>query len=282
MTDAECGAGGACILSLPSLTGSCFATCNAMSACRDGYICAGGFELGEGQLVVPDTCRPRPDTDQLGDDVAGKMCTEAADCAGGQCLTTRPALAGSVELPGGYCSGDCLEDSHCGAGGVCVASLLGGAGSCYESCATDVDCTRDGYRCRPLGQDIRGCNPASDPLPANSAGDACSGDAACGGVAGTCVTELPEAGFGGLIGANLPAPGGYCSQRCIEDVDCGAGGVCVGGPLAGTCFARCTGTDCRTGYVCEDRAIMSIDPDAGPPDPLTVCAPIPSDEDAGL
>jgi hypothetical protein len=282
MMDSECGDGGACLGALPGIDGSCFATCAAMDDCRDGYVCAAGLTLGG--LVIPDTCRPAPATDQLGDDVAGKMCSEAADCSGGECLTMRQGLAGSYELPGGYCSGACLEDAHCGAGGVCLAALLGGAGSCYEGCDTDVDCTRDGYRCRPLLGETRGCNVAADPLPDGTVGKMCSADADCGGGTDTCANALPQAGLPGALGATDAAPGGYCSQPCLEDVDCGANGACIGGALGGSCFVKCsTGTDCRTGYVCEDRAVMMLGPDAGTPEPLLVCAPVPVvDEDGGI
>jgi hypothetical protein len=283
MDDTQCGNGGACIGSIANgIALQCLAVCEGPADCRDGYQCGGGLSIGG--LVVPDTCRPAPDTDQLGDDVAGKMCAADEDCSGGQCLTERMALTGAYELPGGYCSGACLEDAHCGNGGVCVASILGGAGSCYESCATDGDCVRDGYRCRPLGQDIRGCNPASDPLPDGLVGDACADDAACGGNEGSCANGLPQSGLQGVLGGQDLAPGGYCSQGCVEDIDCGAGGVCVGGGLGvGVCFATCsTGTDCREGYICDDRSVASLDPDAGAPEPLTVCVPIPTDDDAGM
>ncbi len=295
MTDVECGAGGACVLTLgATIAGQCFATCASMGDCRDGYQCGGGFMLAG--VVVPDTCRPTPDTDQLEDDVAGDACMEAADCPGGTCLKSRMELVSTVELPGGYCSGRCLEDAHCGAGGVCLPALLSGAGSCYQSCADDADCTRDGYRCRALRGGLRGCNPAADPLPDDTTGDACAGDADCGGAAGTCQTELPVSGFGGAFGQTVPAPGGYCSQPCEEHIDCGAGGMCSGGPLGGGyCFKPCAAmTDCRDGYVCDERgsgipgagqgAADGGTPDGGAGASNTFCVPEPpppDEEDAG-
>jgi hypothetical protein len=274
-SNTDCGAGGACIGAVMGFAeGTCMATCSG-DDCRDGYICGGGIMiLG---VTIPDTCRPRPATDQLDDDVAGKMCMEDDECAGGSCLLERPTIGGAVAIPGGYCSGACLEDAHCGAGGVCVDSLLGGAGSCYEACASDPDCTREGFRCRPLLGDVRGCNPAADPLPDNTAGDACASDTDCGGAMGTCRSALPETGLEGLAGATRAAPGGYCSQSCLEDLDCGAGGICV----VGTCFAPCSvPTDCRDGYTCEERASGAVDPDAGLLS-VSVCAPEPSDDNDG-
>jgi hypothetical protein len=204
------------------------------------------------------------------------------------CLTMRAGLlGGNTPLPGGYCSGNCLEDSHCGAGGVCVQpaiDLMGAPGSCYQSCETDADCTRDGYRCREVSMGLRGCNPFPDPLPDNTAGDACMADADCGGEMGTCRTQLAGSGFGAQP---LPAPGGYCSQMCADDADCGAGGLCVTGLFGtGTCFKPCTTVaDCREGYVCEPRGGGGGQPptgDAGMAMPNLVCQPIPPpEEDAG-
>jgi hypothetical protein len=296
MVDPDCGEGGACILTLSgaaAVTGECFATCTENADCRDGYVCGGGVTFPG--LTVPNTCRPPPETDQLDDGVAGDMCSETADCPGGMCLTSRTGLGGSTELPGGYCSGRCVEDAHCGADGVCLAALLGGAGSCYQACASDDDCARDGYRCRVLRGDLRGCNPAADPLPANTSGKACTADADCGGAAGTCLTELPASGFAGILGQTMPAPGGYCSQACAEQSDCGAGGVCAGGVLGGGyCFKPCASdSDCREGYLCEDRSIGGpggagaadggAATDGGTGAPTTVCAPadVPDEADAG-
>jgi Cys-rich repeat protein len=285
MSDVDCGGGGACILTIGmTVTGQCFATCEEMADCREGYQCGGGLELGG--IVVPDTCRPAPATDQLDDGVAGDMCSEATDCPGGTCLSSRMTLTGNTELPGGYCSGRCIEDAHCGEGGVCLPSLLGGAGSCYQACAEDSECTRDGYRCRLLGEQIRGCNPAQDPLPDGTAGDACTSDADCGGAAGTCRSTLPQPGITGLLGETLDAPGGYCSQACAEDSDCGEGGVCTGVLGSGYCFKPCASeADCRDGYACDDRqpgAGGAASGDAGT-NSGTVCTPEapPDDADAG-
>ena len=150
-------------------------------------------------ITIPDTCRPKPDTDQLGDNVAGKPCMAAADCNGGSCLTVRGGfmgMGGTTMLPGGYCTGNCTEDSHCGEGGVCSPPLLEGlTGSCFEVCVGDGDCNRIGYRCLEIGPNLRGCDLFPDPLPDNQAGKACSSDADCGGVMDTCDTALPAPGL---------------------------------------------------------------------------------------
>jgi len=288
MTDTDCGSGGACIGAFANvLRGQCFATCAADDDCRDNYLCSVSVMIAG--VTIPSTCRPKPATDQLEDGVAGQMCSSDGDCGGGTCLTMTVALFGQGgALPGGYCSGQCLEDSHCGSGGVCAPSPIQGlAGGCYRDCSRDADCSRDGYRCRPVGTDLRGCDAFPEPLPDHVAGKACTEDADCGGGAGTCKDALPSAGVGGALGQTTPAPGGYCSQRCTEgEDDCGAGGVCVSTALgAGACHRPCTtSADCRDGYSCEERGGVGLTVgDAGPPPAALVCVPIPTmtDADAG-
>lgn len=288
MVDADCGSGGACIGALANLLrGQCFATCTADDDCREAYLCSASVMIAG--VTIPSTCRPKPATDQLEDGVAGQMCTSDDDCGGGTCLTMTVSLFGTgAALPGGYCSGQCLEDSHCGSGGVCAPSPLQGlAGGCYEDCGTDTDCSRDGYRCRTVGSELRGCDAFPEPLPDDVAGDPCADDADCGGGADTCKTALPSPGVGGALGQTTAAPGGYCSERCTEgEDDCGAGGVCVSSALGtGTCYAPCTTTtDCRDGYSCEERGGGGVAVgDAGPPPATLVCVPTPAmtDADAG-
>ena len=225
---------------------------------------------------MPNTCRPAPATDRLDDEVAGRACDEDGDCEGGRCATMRGGFMGQggSELPGGYCSGACLEDSHCGSGGRCVPSPLpGAAGSCYSVCDEDADCERDGYRCRTLAQGLTGCDAAADPLPDGVAGMACASDAECGGGAGSCADTLPA---GGGFGQGLPAPGGYCSADCSEPSDCGQGGVCVQTFFSGRCYRPCEGaTDCRDGYACQMRG------GAGSASLVCVPAPPPEPTDAG-
>lgn len=304
-TDTDCGAGGVCVGAgggiaglLGALTaggttatppGECQAACVQDSDCRDGYSCGafvvptpdGGTSAAGGGIAgllgglggnAVTTCQPLPPTDQLKDKVVGHACMADSDCAGGTCATSVTMGMTTSEYPDGYCSGNCLSDKNCGAGGVCMPPATGtGAGACYAACASDADCTRDGYRCRNLGNNVMACNPAAKPLPDNTVGKACSSDAVCGGNIASCASALPAAGaaanggfFGGGGAATLDsAPGGYCSNSCTEDSDCGAGGVCVGasmnaltGNVLGACFKRCsTSDDCRVsdGYGCELR-----------------------------
>ena len=258
-TDADCGSGGSCVQAGFGMMGMglCYKDCMADTDCREGYVC--------GPMTM--TCRPAPHTDQLGDDVAGDECSADGDCAGGTCLTMR----GMTALPDGYCSGACREDSHCGAGGVCRPPQGGGVvGSCYATCTDDGDCTRDGYRCRNIGGDLMGCNPAPDPLPSNTAGKACAADGDCGGAMGSCATMLPAA-----AGGTLAALDGYCSISCQIDDDCGTGGACVMTLMGARCFKACTTmSDCREGYICGERGGMQM--------PDLVCTPeVPEEPDAG-
>ena len=97
--------------------------------------------------------------------------------------------------------------------------------------------------------------PGPAPLPEGVVGNACNGDAQCGGAAMSCVAEL----------AGVAAPGGYCSVRCSVDADCSSGGACVSGlgtapvPI-GTCYARCEPPGgCREGYTCNALSVVDDD-----------------------
>jgi hypothetical protein len=65
-----------------------------------------------------------------------------------------------------------------------------------------------------------------------------------------------------------PAPGGYCTQRCALDDECGAGAECVNtNTRGGLCMASCSNaTPCRDGYTC--LAHLRDGPDA------KVCVPV--------
>jgi hypothetical protein len=253
MASAECGAGGTCV---PGLTtggaGLCYDMCSGDMDCRQGYLCG----------PLTSTCRPAPPTDQLTDNQAGLACAGDAECGDGTCLTMR--LSGEP-FPGGYCSGACLMDSHCGVGGVCWRAG-GAAGRCYDACAADPDCTREGYRCRDITDTIKGCLPAADPLPDNTAGKLCAADADCGGAMGSCAAMLPAVG-----GGEVAAPGGYCTVSCEIDTDCGLEGLCVATRGGAFCFDPCAmQTDCRDGYTCGERGGMDM--------PSLVCTPIQPDD----
>lgn len=109
--------------------------------------------------------------------------------------------------------------------------------------------------------------PSIVPLPANTAGNACTKDTECGS-SGKCATALTGGNASQLLtsaaGVNFAsaAEGGYCTLDCNTDVDCGEGGVCfgsgaglppIGGEinLTGECRTKCMAdADCRGGYEC--------------------------------
>lgn len=187
--DSDCGAGGACAGALGGfLQGTCQKACEADSDCREaeGYYCSdneimipdgaipgmgdGGMGLPPGAIPEqPKTCLPKPDVVMLGEGVVGQACTEGSDtCTGGECLTMTPAnmLGGTpMPLPGGYCSGGCVDDASCGDTGVCVGTIpvVNPVGYCLETCTQPADCTREGYTCMsvggPFGGDASACVP---------------------------------------------------------------------------------------------------------------------------
>jgi hypothetical protein len=262
----ECGADGIC-----SATGEqgadkrCLAKCQGQAECRQGFVCAGG--LHGARLNVPGGCRPHRNVSMLADAVAGRACAQDAECSGGYCAS-RDLLGTSY--PDNYCTGRCYDDTHCGQGGVC-AWPVGSAdpGHCLQACAADADCTREGYGCWQMGDGTRvihACYPRATPLPEGTVGEPCTQALDCGASGASCATMLPYAGFSS--NDLIAAPGGYCTQPCALDVECGSGGQCINhGTEGGLCLAKCSdGEPCRSGYTC-----FVHDRDG---DPLaTVCVP---------
>lgn len=262
---ADCGAGGVCIGAnstggfgfgnaggmTSAAMGQCLARCDSSSQCREGYRCLDGngraMESGNAEAAANATgaCQVAPETDSLAAGVVGSECAANEDCGGGQCMTNSE----TGTFPGGYCTGRCLANGDCGAGAECSAGFLGGAGTCYQNCQADADCGREGYRCRPNAFAQNGakrCLPGAAPIADNTVGKACTGDADCGGAAMSCI----------LMNGDRALPGGYCSGSCVENIDCGAGAVCIGGfggAAMGYCYKTCSAAgDCRTGYECQD------------------------------
>ena len=173
-------------------------------------------------------------------------------------------------FPGGYCTGNCLDDADCGARGYCVPGFLGRIpGSCTLRCANDDDCGRDGYRCRATSS-ASYCVAGPKALPDNVAGNACKSDADCGGGSMTCAMAVGP----------TPAPLGYCTDICSIDTDCGVGGICINGIMTvlstGMCYKSCVPPGgCRDAYTC--RAISG-----GSAEPHGACVPDPEISDSGV
>jgi hypothetical protein len=246
---AECGRAGRCSGGQAVSSKQCLATCQEHADCREGFVCTGKLEGA--RISLPGVCSPKRRVDQLADNVAGRACEDDAACGGGKCAQT--SLLGT-SYPGNYCTARCYEDAQCGQGGVCLRTHHSSdPGYCLQSCAADADCTREDYGCWELGdgeRTLHACYPLQRALPDDRAGEPCSADADCGGPHAFCAKELP---YDGLVTNELqPAAGGYCTQRCALDRECGAGAQCINyGSSGGLCLASCSNTaPCRNDYVC--------------------------------
>jgi hypothetical protein len=164
--DGQCGKGGVCYGSFATLgvAGKCHAACTSNSNCRDKYECNPGTSGDAGVAIpgveLPASCLPKPETVQIAGPEIGDACMDDAACNGGTCQ-----LGG--QFPGGYCGGACTDDNQCGTNGVCVIPA-GTLGTCYEGCAVEADCTREGYTCRVsrlLGSDLTFCLPEQPGRP---------------------------------------------------------------------------------------------------------------------
>jgi hypothetical protein len=258
--DSQCGALGECSVPAGENQGECLAGCNDELPCRSGYLCVGASR----PFGLNGTCQPAPETARLEDGVVGQACEGNADCGEGRCAATTPL---GTRLPGGYCSARCLDESDCGEGGGClVYAGSSNAGHCYARCGSDADCEREGYRCREIGPSFRACYPAPKALPDHTAGNACGDDADCGGTENSCAFVLP---FGSRATEDVEAPGGYCTQACSLDAECGAHAQCIAaGSRGGMCLGRCdVDADCRDGYRCISHGRDLIDEDR-------VCFPV--------
>lgn len=246
-SDLRCGKGGECAVPAGEERGECLASGKVDGDCRDAYSCVGAG-AGSG-IMISGTCQPRPAVGSLRDGVVGSACRYDADCPGGECKSTTPL---GMDLPDNSCSARCYEDSQCGSGGACL--LVPGStdpGHCYARCESDDDCSRAGYRCRRVGAELHACCPAPASLPDFTAGRACANEDDCGGAADSCARMLPYGSWGG--NDVVEAPGGYCTQPCMLDSECGQGARCISsGAMGGMCLSRCTGAgDCRQGYTCS-------------------------------
>jgi len=227
--NSDCGEHGVCFgRGLLGSGGECRRSCQSAADCGKGLECATAAEFSN--PLLPDTCQPLPTPDILGAHQTGARCSKDADCGDGYCEQAQ-------DKRGGYCSGLCIADANCGAGGVCVRGIYGSRGTCEEACQVDSDCQNDlmGWGCGPEKLCIR----EADPLP--SVGAPCSPateEHDCGD--GSCRTQ-------GLYGEVYPD--GYCIGSCDEDSDCGADGVCIN---LLTCLRSCRDdSDCRDEYKCQ-------------------------------
>ena len=105
-------------------------------------------------------------------------------------------------------------------------------------------------------------------------GDACTSDSDCSGVAAQagasawCKRAMDPSG--------LAYPGGYCTRRCTDSTECGAGNTCIYwmglvGEVDNLCVKGCPDAGgCRAGYSCRD---LSLNPGDYP----RACFPVRAD-----
>ena len=245
--DFECGPESKCGVSRGATQGECLQACTEPADCREGFRCVGAARISG--ISLPGGCQPIHPLPPLSDHSAGQTCQADAECGGGSCAAQNPLGA---SYPGNYCTARCYEDATCGQGGVCL--LLRGsasAGHCLQACDPAQGCGREGYRCWKLGDGMRvihACFPGFQRLPDYTVGHPCAADADCDPSA-RCTQSLRLHPFG--TPEAVPAPNGYCTQRCAFDAACGAGAQCLSRIQAGQCLAVCDDAQpCREGYSC--------------------------------
>jgi hypothetical protein len=208
-----------------------------------------------------------------GPKAAGEQCFDHNQC---QSLNNDPiCLDQSLGFPDGYCSQfcdvaapDCLGDS------VCFDLGISAHGVCLDGCTSNSDC-RPGYLCGDKGLSTLVCTLApeanctdqqdndADKLIDCSDPDACQTSANCipgpSPLGAACTTNSQCDTFAGndplcLTQQQNNWPGGYCTEWCNSNADCGPAGLCRSWNFSqGQCFKKCSGVaDCRPGYVCSD------------------------------
>jgi hypothetical protein len=166
--DSDCSERVPACVEAACVEGSCFfrarselcstGTCDLTTGCGEGPADAGpidagapdastgvdaGADGGPADAGPIDAGSPRP---------IGSSCTADEECA--PVGTTAPVCltsAGTVELPGGYCSASCalFTTTSCGRAASCVRVGDLRSGRCLDRCTTDADCrTAEGYQCR--------------------------------------------------------------------------------------------------------------------------------------
>jgi hypothetical protein len=169
-------------------------------------------------------------------------CPTGQSCQAGSCTVVPPPPPdGGCGCPLGCCqSGICFpgnDPPHCGKNGdPCQQCTTG------QECVAVFD-----------GTVLKGgeCRVRSNPDPY---GAACDSRTQC--------TAVPVQNPANRLCKmdttfhNLPYPGGYCTRRCTEDLDCGDAGLCmIGfgrlGEGDNICLDRCgSNSECRPGYAC--------------------------------
>lgn len=153
---------------------------NGLDCGRTGYTCVepddGGIciavcsddeDCGAGTVCDPYTALCAAAASTAGA-VTGEPCADSDGCRSGQCIGEENAGGQPTGWVGGYCVGNCvlplgynnstvfdgdtLPAGGCPGDAICLPADFGhGAqfdlGRCYDQCATDTDCSREGYVC---------------------------------------------------------------------------------------------------------------------------------------
>jgi len=220
-TDAECGAGNACI---KIGTGSrCVQKCDAKGCCPTGYFCGGTAGkkhcYPEAMACPPAKCKGHSD------------CSAKEVCVAGFCEQKLPAPTKELCQP-------CTKLSECSKGGFCQTPD-GRGGRCLQACDADGLCPKD-FLCKELFAGNKLCIPKDNICRA-----ACGQDSHCrGGL--KCVSGVCKRPGGSLAG-----------EPCAKDLPCKSGLECLETPTGGRCYQTCgspegsAGAPCKKGNVCD-------------------------------
>jgi hypothetical protein len=214
----------------------------------DGGSVGDGSVQGDGSAAEDadqaDTAAPPVDLPDPGEPLS--LCTDNSDCTRNTDDLTCYRAAGEDV---GFCTEDCVQDSHCQAIDGLTATCVNGA--CVVVCesAEDTNCPEN-MQCLPArrGAGIEfGCGYSEDVVqPSQQLFEICSLDSEC---SDDLVCYRPGAASGSEPGS------GYCTNECQEVEDCESPeGVdvvmaCSGG---GHCRILCDATeDCPDGMECQ-------------------------------
>ncbi len=237
----------------------CLTSCDAETACREGYVCyeetgaclpecGAGFHCGDGFRCAGDgRCDP-PATGSAG---VGAGCDAPYACASGACLAEAKGWAG------GTCATPCTDEG-CPDGASCVG--LDGERWCVASCAEGASC-REGYVC---DEDTSACLPDCR----NAEAEWCGEGAECGSDDGLCKVVVQElAPFGAQCDADTSCASGVCFEvedgwhggTCVRPCDgdaCPEGATCVGLDGKRWCVSACAAEEprCRPDYFCREES----------------------------
>ena len=149
-----------------------------------------------------ETAGPPPTPPSLGD-----VCTDAAECATGQCLLQPGSLQGIA----GLCTLTCISPTGCGSEGECVSNERFGH-LCFRTCYTASDCA-PGVPCVYQPPQTSGiCQPVPGSLCSDLAGPV----AACSACS-TTYNNAFESACNACMGTMCCAE----AEGCAADVNCG-------------------------------------------------------------